>query len=126
MDKDMDFCLLLKTWAHMQLEKCKGFSKIAKNLNNKYGQKLLDSGKKSATGVIKAAPKRTIQKTAEVTGDLIGNKIADKITSVSTSPKELHSNKLHLKTDENETDISREIYISPEKRQQIIDELRLV
>ena len=64
-----------------------GFLLFAKNmgkgLSNKYGQKPLDSAKKSATGAIKTASKRAIQKTAETIGDLIGNKIADKITSVS-------------------------------------------
>ena len=70
---------------------------IGKSLSNKYGQKLLDSAKKSTTDAIKTASKRAIQKTAEATGDLIGNKIADKITSFSTklhsktSPAELHS-----------------------------------
>ena len=52
---------------------------MGKNLSNKYGQKLLDSAKKSTTDAIKTASKRAIQKTAEGTGDLIGNKIAHKI-----------------------------------------------
>ena len=56
---------------------------MGKNLTNKYGQKLLDTAKKSTTHAIKTASKRAIQKTAEATGDLIGNKIADKIMSVS-------------------------------------------
>ena len=64
-----------------------GFFSFARNmgqsLNNKYGQKLLGSAKKSTTDAIKTASKRAIQKTAEATGDLIGNKIDDKITSVS-------------------------------------------
>ena len=81
-----------------------GFLSFAKNmgksLSNKYGQRLLDSAKKSTTDAIKIASKRAIQKRAEATGNLIdnkiadkiGNKIADKITSVSKrSPKELHS-----------------------------------
>ena len=42
---------------------------MGKNLSNKYGQKLLDSAKKSTTDAIKTASKRTIQKTAEATGD---------------------------------------------------------
>ena len=67
-----------------------GFLPFAKNmskyLSNKYGQKLLDSAKKSTADAIKTASKRAIQKTAEATGDLIGNKIADKITSASKSP----------------------------------------
>ena len=70
---------------------------------------------------IKIASKRAIQKTAGATGDLIGNKIADKTTSVSKNyPKELHSQ------NEGEIVIPKERYIFPEKRQQIIDALRLV
>ena len=55
---------------------------IGKNLSNKYGQKLLDNGKKCATDTSKTVSKRAIQKTAEATGDLVGNKIADKITYI--------------------------------------------
>ena len=63
-----------------------------KNLSNKYGQKLLDSAKKSTTDAIKTASKRSIQKTAQATGHLVGNKIADKITSISKkSPKEIQN-----------------------------------
>ena len=47
-------------------------------MSNKYGQKIIDTTKKSATDAIKTASKRAIQKTVEATGDLIGNKIADK------------------------------------------------
>ena len=73
-----------------------GFLSFGKNTNknwsNKYGQKLIDTAKKSTTDAIKAASKRTIQKTVEATGDLIGNKIADKITSISKKPvKKLHN-----------------------------------
>ena len=99
---------------------------MGKSLSNKYGQKLLDSAKKSTTDAIKTASKRAIQKTAEATGDLIGNKIADKITSVSNkkSTKELHNN------DETEEDAEvttpKKRYVSPEERQQIIGEFRLV
>ena len=57
-------------------------TKVAKNLNNKYGQKLADSAKKSAADALKFAGKRVIQKTAEASGDLVGNFIADKITSI--------------------------------------------
>ena len=67
---------------------------MGKSLSNKYGQKLLDSAKKSTTDAIKTASKRAIQKTAKATGDLIGNKIADKITSASMKKptKELYNN----------------------------------
>ena len=56
---------------------------MGKILRNKYGQKLLDSAKKSTTDAIKTASKRAIQKTAEATGDLIGKTIADKTTNAS-------------------------------------------
>ena len=68
-------------------------TKVAKDLNNKYGQKLLDSAKKSTKDAIKTASKRAIEKPAEVTSDLIGNKIADKLTTSSKKfAKELHIN----------------------------------
>ena len=87
-----------------------GFLSFAKNmgksLSNKYGQKLLDSAKKSTTDAIKTASKRAIQKTAELTGDLIGSKIADETTSVSNkkSTTELHSKDLP-NNDETEEDV---------------------
>ena len=59
---------------------------IGKSSSSKYGQKLLDSTKKSATEAIKTASNGAIQKTAEATGDLIGNKIAAKITGISKKP----------------------------------------
>ena len=65
---------------------------VGKILSNKYGQKLLDSAKKSTTDAIKTASKRAIQKTAEATGDLIGNKIIDKITSVLKKPNNNNNN----------------------------------
>ena len=58
-----------------------GLLSFARNLNDKYGRKLVNSAKKSATDAFKIARKRSIQKTAEATGDLIGNKTSDKITS---------------------------------------------
>ena len=58
-------------------------TKVDKNLNDKYGQKLVDTAKKSATDALKIASIRAIQKTAQASGDLIGNFIADKITSIS-------------------------------------------
>ena len=72
-----------------------GFLFFARNLNNKYGQKLADCAKKSATDAFKIASKRAIQKPAEATGDLIGNKISDKVTSYSKKPaNEPHSNEI--------------------------------
>ena len=96
-----------------------------KNIGNEYSQKLVDSAKKSATDAIKPVSKRAIQKTAGATGYLIGNKIADKITSVSKkSPKEFQSKE--LLSNEATNKIPKERYKSPQERQQIIDELRLI
>ena len=54
------------------------------------------------------------QKITEATGDLIGNKIADKSTSLGKT-----------KSKEKEKEEERqEIYISPEKRQEVIEDLR--
>ena len=101
-----------------------GFLSFAKKLGNKYGQNLFDIAKKSTNDAIKTVSKRAIQKTAETTGDLIGNKIADEITSVSNkkSMKKLPNN-----DDEEDIEITthKKRYISPEERQQIIDEFRL-
>ena len=56
--------------------------KVAKNVNNRYCQKLADSAKKSATDVFKIVGKKAIQKTAEATEDLVGITIANTITSI--------------------------------------------
>ena len=102
---------------------------ISKNLSGKYSpgmlamrQRLLDHAKQSATDALKTSSKRVIKKTAEATGDLIGNKIANKITRVS---KNLQQNNLETVTNEHGKEIPKERYISPEERQEIIDELRL-
>ena len=54
-------------------------------------------------------------------GDLIGNKIADKITNTSSQ----NFSKTNT-TSEIKGVIPKEMYIPPENRQQIIDELRLI
>ena len=55
-----------------------------------------------------------LAKSAEATGDLIGSKIADKITSlkVKDKPQEV-------------IEEEKEIIIPPDKRQQILNDLRL-
>ena len=100
---------------------------MGKSLSYKYGQKLVDSAKKSTTDAIKTASKRAIQKTSEAIGDLIGNKIADKITSVSREKfaKELPNND-ETKEEDGKVTTHKIIYISPGKRQQIVDKFRLV
>ena len=99
-----------------------GFMPFARSMSNKYGNKLVDTAKKSATDARKTASKRAIQKTAEATVDLVGNKIADKITSVSKKS----TKKLPTIDEDVELTTHKKRYISPEERQQIIDELRLI
>ena len=68
---------------------------------------------------LKLIQKERFKEEAEAPGDLIVNKIADKITRVSkTLP--------HNNSETNEEEIHRERYISPEQRQKIIDDLRLI
>ena len=95
-------------------------TRIAKNLNNKYGQKLFDTAKKSATHALKIAGKRAIKKAVEASGNLVGNFITDKITSISKKPP----NEQDSNAAGNET--PKERYISPQEIQKIIDELRLI
>ena len=98
-----------------------GFMSFARNMSNKYEKKLVDTAKNSATDAIKTTSKRAIQKTAEATGDLVGIKIADKITSASKKKSDNNNN-----NDDVELTTPKKRYISPEERQQIIDELRRV
>ena len=90
-----------------------GFLLFSRKFGDKYGKKLKDAATKTEIDAAKTASKRVVQKTAEATLDLIGNKIADKITSVSKSKKDDKTKKVE------------EIYIPPEKRQPIIDDLKL-
>ena len=82
---------------------------------SKFGKKIIDTTKKEGTNFAKITGK-IVQKSAEATGDLIGNEIAEKITSLGKSKN---------KEKENETNYEEEINIPPEKRQQIINDLRL-
>ena len=90
-----------------------GFLSFARKLGDKYGKKIIDTATKTGIDAPKTASKRVVQKTAEATGDLIGNKIADKITSVGKSKEKEKINK------------PEEIYIPPEKRQEVIDDIKL-
>ena len=86
-------------------------TKVAKSVNNKYAQKLVDTAKTSATDELKIDGKKAIQKTVEASGDLVGNFNADKITSISKKPaSEPHSNAASNK-------IKKERYIERQKRQ---------
>ena len=95
------------------------FCHLQENLQINTVKKLIDTTTKTGIDAAKTASKRVVQKNAEATGDLTGNKIADKITSVGKS-------KSKQKKDEvNEMNETEEIQIPPEKRQQILNDLRL-
>ena len=78
--------------------------------------KIIHTTKKEGANFAKIAGKKIVQKSAEATGDLIGNKIVDKITSLGKSKN---------KVKENETNEEEEMIIPPDKRQQIVNDLRL-
>ena len=63
------------------------------------------------------------QKAAETTDDLIGNKIANKFLGVSNNSQQNNSETV---TNEYDKEIPKERCISPEQRQKIIDNLRLI
>ena len=87
-----------------------GFMSFARNFNDKYSKSLMDASKTFA----KTAGKKILKETAKATADLIGNKITDKVTAKPHNQDEVING------------IPKERYISPEERQKIIDELRLV
>ena len=66
----------------------------------------------------KTESKRVVQETVEATADLIANKITEKII-LRVKPKNKG------KEEYNETSNRKEIYIPPEKPQQITGDLRL-
>ena len=86
---------------------------FARKFGDKYGKKWIDIATKTGIDAAKIASKRVVQKTAEATGDLIGDEVADKITSVGKSKEDDKTKKVE------------EIYIPPERSQQIIDDLKL-
>ena len=92
---------------------------LQKEIKDEYGKNLMDTTKKEDINFAKTAGKRIVNKSAEDTGDLIGNKIDDKITSLSNKTKNKEQNEI------NKEKLDEKTIIPPEKRQQIIDDLRL-
>ena len=108
-----------------------GFMSFAKNLGSKYGKKIMNKGI-SASKKIKDSTskfnqskygkalkkegskflKTSVQKASPAVGDYIGSKIADKLTS-------------SLRLSQNQEPEEQEIIIPPDKRQQILNDLRL-
>ena len=86
-----------------------GFLSFMRNFSSKYRKKVQDTG----LAALKTASKKTVQKAAEATDEFIGNKTLDKIA------------KQKPVIDENSKNLE-EIVIPPEKREEILNELRQV
>ena len=90
---------------------------VGKKYGKKYGNKLLDNSISAGKDFAKIAGKNVLTKSAEATGDLIGNKIADKITKSSRNKVQKEDDRIMEET--------QELIIPPEKREQIIRDLKL-
>ena len=86
-------------------------------MSNKYGRKILDKNIDAGKDFTKIAGKKVLHKSAEATGEMIGNKIADRITRSSKNKAQKEDDRIMEKT--------QELIIPPEKRQQIIRDLKL-
>ena len=80
-------------------------------------KKILDSSLSAGKDFAKIAGKKVLTKSAEATGDLIGNKIANRIIKSTRNKKQ--------KEDERIMEENQELIIPPEKREQIIKDLKL-
>ena len=90
---------------------------VGKSMKKKYGKKILDNSLSAGKNFAKIAGKKVITKSAEATGDLIVNKIADKTTKSARNKAQKEDDRIMEET--------QEIIIPPEKREQIIRDLKL-
>ena len=108
---------------------------FARNIGNIYGKKIFDksvdvgkSMKKNMVKILdnsisagkdfaKIAGKKVLTKSAEATGDMIDNKIADRITKGARNKEQKEDDRIMEET--------QELIIPPEKREQIIKDLKL-
>ena len=87
------------------------------DVSNKYGKKILDKSMDASKDFAKIAGKKVLHKRAEATGEMIGNKAADRITKCSRNKAQKEDDRIMEET--------QDIYIPPEKREQIIRDLKL-
>ena len=90
---------------------------VGKNMSNKYGRKTLDKSIDASKDFAKIAGKKVLHKSAEATGEMIGNKVAYRITRSSRNKAQKEDDRIMEET--------QEIYIPPEKSEQIIKDLKL-
>ena len=105
-----------------------GFLSFARNFGDKYGKsliksknvkKLINGATKTSKDFAKIVGKKIIHKSAEATGDLVGNKIAEKITSMGKPRSKKEKDEINIMEE------IQEIYIPPEKRKQVVKDLKL-
>ena len=87
---------------------------IGKSMKKKYGKKILDNSLSAGKDFAKIAGNEQL---VQATGDLIGNKIADRITKSTKNQAQKEDDRIMEET--------QEIIIPPEKREQIIKDLKL-
>ena len=95
----------------------KRYKIFGKSMKKKYGKKILDNSISAGKDFAKLAGKKVLTKSAEATGDLIGNKIADRITKSTRNKAQKEDDRIMEET--------QELIIPPEKREQIIKDLKL-
>ena len=90
---------------------------VGKKMSNKYDRKILDKSMDAGKDFAKMTGKKVLTKSAEATGDMIGNKIADRITKSSRNKEQ--------KEDDGIMEETQELIFPPEKREQILRDLKL-
>ena len=90
---------------------------VGKKMSHKYGRKILDKSMDAGKGFAKIAGKKVLTKSAEATGDMIGNKIDDRISKSSRDKAQKEDDRIMEET--------QELIIPPEKREEIIRDLKL-
>ena len=80
-------------------------------------KKIVDNSLSAGKDFAKIAGKKVLTKSAEATDDLIGNKIVDRITKGSRNKEQKEDDRIMEET--------QETIIPPEKREQIIRDLKL-
>ena len=90
---------------------------VGKSMKKKYGKKILDNSLSAGKDFAKIAGKIVLTKSTEATGDLISNEIADRINESAGNKEQKAYDRIMEET--------QEIIIPPEKREQIIRDLKL-
>ena len=118
MYKDMDLFLFLKNLGNKYGRKTFDESiDVGKSMKKKYGKKILDKSMDAGKDFAKIAGKKVLTKSADAAGEMIANKITDRITRSSRNKTQKEDDRIMEET--------QELVIPPEKREQIIRDLKL-